>query len=411
MTAKLGYPASAPSVGRLDMQTSFDNLRELRESLLGYAFAFVARHAEIASERLAAIEAGDLPSLDELERLARLYGLDADTLEEEPITLAAGDSIGALASLDEFREVGDLARSRIVSAARAARDLMQLEQALELPSRLQQFVRDAPPLRRPRASPHREGARLAGELRRRIGLGAEPITSMRDFVHDHFPAVAVLHADLTSRGPAGLAFADSHRGPTIILNTCGKNENPTVRRFSLAHELCHLLVDWNRRESIAQISGYLHDSSLDIERRANAFAIRLLCPESVVHGLDEGAPHDEQASIIAAYGLPYSAIRLYLKNEAGRELPRQPDPAIQRLTVDQKWTNAEDEQGLDKFPLAAVPFERRTLVARAAASLYSKGELPRDAFAEALDVSAGQELERVLDFFELDWPSSSHDAA
>src|SRR5690606_13110473 len=166
----------------------------------------------------------------------------------------------------------------------------------------------------------------------------------------------------------------------------GKNENPTVRRFSVAHELCHLLVDWNKREPIARISGYLHESRLEEERRANAFAIRLLCPEAVVHNLDSAAPAI-RAKTIAEFGIPYSAIRIYLKNEAGTELPLRPSPDVQRLTVDPKWMAGEREQGLDDFPLADVPPERRSLVARTAASLYSKAALQRDAFAEYLGVT------------------------
>lgn len=389
------------------MKTSFENLRELRQSLVRYSFNFVARHAAISAERLSAIEAGELPSLDELERLAVLYGVDAELLEEEPITLEAGDAIGALPSLDEFRDLGDLVRMRIIAAARAARDLVTLERldAPDSPTRSQRFLSDRPALRKSNSpAPHRAGAQCAAQLRRELGIGAEPISSMRDFMQEKFSEIAVLHADLTANGPAGLAFADSHRGPAIVLNTRGKNENPTVRRFSLAHELCHLLVDWNRREPIARISGYLHEPRLDEERRANAFAIRLLCPETVVHKLEAGSP-DQMVAAISAFGLPYSAVRLYLKNEAGTELPLHPSETIQRLSVDPRWMVAEREQGLDDFPLQDAPPERRSHVARTAARLYSDGKLQRDAFAEYLGVTPAQDVERVLDFFDLAWPS------
>lgn len=389
------------------MKSSFKNLLELRESLLGYSLNFVARHASISSERLAEIEAGVPPALDELDRLATLYGLDPEQLEDEPIVLAAGDSIGALPSLDEFRDLGDLVRLRIIQAASAARDLITLERFAEPveASRAQRFLGEVPILRKPSApTPHRQGAQLAASLRRELGLVVEPIPSMRDFVSEHFPTIAVLYADLTARGPAGLAFADNYRGPTIVLNTRGKNENPTVLRFSLAHELCHLLIDWNRQEPIARISGYLHESRLDEERRANAFAIRLLCPEAVVHSLESDIPA-ERAKIIADFGVPYSAIRMYLKNEAGTELAPRPPLEIQRFTVDFKWVAAEREPSLNNFPLEEVPPERRTLVARTAASLYSEAKLQRDAFAEYLGVTPAHEVERILDFFELPWPS------
>ncbi|KIG19572.1 hypothetical protein DB30_00081 [Enhygromyxa salina] len=386
---------------------------ELRESLLGYSSNFVARHASISGERLAEIEAGEPAALDELDRLASLYGLDPEQLEDEPIVLAPGDSIGALPSLDEFRELGDIVRLRIIRAASAARELIALERLAEPegPSRAQRFLSDAPSLRiQSTAASHRQGASLAASLRRKLELGVDPIASVRDFVSEYFPMIAVLHADLTASGPAGLAFADNYRGPAIVLNTRGKNENPTVRRFSLAHELCHLLVDWNRQEPIARISGYLHDSRLDEERRANAFAIRLLCPEAIVHKLEPDSP-SEQVKIIASFGIPYSAIRIYLKNEAGTDIAPRPPIEVQRSTVDSKWSTAEGEPTLNDFPLQDVPPERRTLVARTAASLYSGGKLQRDAFAESLGVTPAHEVERVLDFYEVPWPSDERESS
>ncbi|PRP90420.1 hypothetical protein ENSA5_65120 [Enhygromyxa salina] len=396
------------------MKTDYENLRDLRESLYHHSLTFVSRHASIPVERLARIEAGEPASLDELERLAELYGLDAEQLEEEPVVLASGDSIRALPNLDEFRELGELARSRVIQAARAARDLIRLEnlQNPDGPSRAQRFLHEAPRLRKPTrgAAAHRQGAQLAQSLRRELELGSDPIPSMRGLVARHFPTIAVLYADLTLGGPAGLAFADNHRGPAIVLNTRGKNENPTVRRFSLAHELCHILFDWNRMEPIARISGYLHESRLEEERRANAFAIRLLCPETVVHGLEVGALDAlGRAREVAEYGIPYSAIRIYLENEAATELPLRPPSDVQRLSVDARWMAAEQDESLADFPLDKVPSERRTQVARLAALLYSEGKLPRDAFAEYLGVTPAQELERVLDFFELPWPEDVED--
>lgn len=357
------------------------------------------------------IESGQPAALDELDRLAKLYGVDADSLEDEPIVLSSGDSIGALASLDEFRELGDEVRFHIISAARAARELVELERLADTEPRVQQFLREAPRLgRSSAATSHREGAGLAGQLRRKLRLGAEPIQSMRQFMAEFFPSVAILYADLTSQGPAGLAFADGHRGPCIVLNARGKNENPTVRRFSLAHELCHLLVDWNRQEPIASISGYLHDTSLERERRANAFAVRLLCPESVVHAVvDQTA--EQQVETLSRYGIPYAVIRLYLKNEAGTELPSKPAGPRVSSGWPHDWALHEREPELEQFPLAEVPLERRTWVAKVAASLYSEGKLQRDVFASYLGVTPAEEVERVLDALGLDWPREQQEVA
>src|SRR5690606_30796230 len=152
----------------------------------------------------------------------------------------------------------------------------------------------------------------AQELRQRLELGTRPIDSVRDLVATYFPAINLLYARLTQDGPAGLSFADRFRGTTIVLNLDGKNENPCVRRFSLAHELYHILHDWNRQEPLALISGFLTDTGLEIERRANAFAMRFLCPSSKLRGVHTA---QDLVTLLREYGLHYAAIRLYLEKE------------------------------------------------------------------------------------------------
>jgi Zn-dependent peptidase ImmA (M78 family) len=259
-------------------------------------------------------------------------------------------------------------------------------------------------------APHRQGAKKAALLRRLLGIrGNSPIPSMRDFVEHYLPSIVLLYARLGANGPAGLTFGDPLRPPTIVLNIEGKNQNPLVRRFSLAHELCHVLLDWNRAEPLGMLSGYLTESGLETERRANAFAVRLLCPEQVVDSVRQLGPR-EAAQKLIEYGLPYAAVRLYLRNEVGIELPRSAD-GLGLAGTSAGWAEAEHPLGIDSFPLASVPIERRTAVAEAAAIAYSQGKISRDAFAEALGVSPADELEVVLDFFAIDLPAELEDAA
>jgi Zn-dependent peptidase ImmA (M78 family) len=53
-----------------------------------------------------------------------------------------------------------------------------------------------------------------------------------------------------------------------------------VRRFTLAHELCHLLFDRGEDRKVAVASGPW--APRDIERRANAFAAMFLMPPDLV---------------------------------------------------------------------------------------------------------------------------------
>ncbi len=378
-----------------------NTLKGIRAQLLGYRERYVADALGIPLDRLSRIESGSLePSVLELERMADLYGLPAEMLADDPVKLSPGDGVEVLTSLDEFRELGDTARHKIVRAASAARDLTQLAK-LQGEDRRIEFAREAPQQQPGRDSPHRQGRAIARELRSRLGIGTGPIGSLRDLMSDRYPSLSILYADLGPYGPAGLSFADHLRGPAIVLNLRGKNENAQVRRFSLAHELCHLLVDWNRRQPLATVSGYFCESGLEREQRANAFAVRFLLPEGVLRTcMDAG-----DWKTLSAYGLPNRALQLYVQNEAGgKELPRL-------LPERQDWEQAERPVGLDPFPLAEVPTERRTHVASLAARLHSRGAIARDMFAEYLRVGVSLDLERVLDFFALDPPVVSASCA
>jgi Zn-dependent peptidase ImmA (M78 family) len=383
------------------------DLKAVRERLLGFSFAGAARLSGVRAERLRAIEEGAPPTIWELEVLGRLYGIDADLLADEPIHISPGDVVAALASTEEFHEVGDATRSAVVAAARAARDLVTLR-ALASD---EHGHRSLPRVTfEPTELPFQQGARAADKTRELFGLGSGPISSVRDWIAEALPQLSVLYARLGPKGPAGLAFAGQSFGPTVVLNLDGKNRNPCVRRFSLIHELCHLLVDWAQPEPLAQISGYDTEAAREREQRANAFAMRFLCPESAVRRL----PVDPQAAarvMVTTWGVHYSAARLYLRNVRSMQLPAVPSADFGPTGTEAAWEAAEAPDGVDNFPLVDVRPERSTIVALYAALAYSSGRIPRDAFAEYLGVTPEAEIEDVLDFFDLDPPGEPASAA
>ena len=132
---------------------TFENLRALRERL-GYRFHGVVRLTCITPDRLQAIESGTTaPTVYETEELARIYGVDADVLADEPIKVPSSDVIQALASLDEFRMVGDTVRARIIAAAQASRDLIWLRKQLREQAGVERFAEERPVMRTARESP------------------------------------------------------------------------------------------------------------------------------------------------------------------------------------------------------------------------------------------------------------------
>ena len=71
---------------------------------------------------------------------------------------------------------------------------------------------------------------------------------------------------------------------TVALNmSCKTNASPPGRKFTLAHELCHLLCDREVGVPLAVASGPW--APADIEKRANAFAAMFLMPADRVREL------------------------------------------------------------------------------------------------------------------------------
>ena len=196
-----------------------------------------------------------------------------------------------------------------------------------------------------------------------------------------------------------------------MLNLDGKNVNPCVRRFSLAHETYHLLVDWDRGTSLATVSGYVEDWGFDREQRANSFATRFICPEAVLNQMERGKPLAAVQTLIKDWGFHYAAARLYLENAVVVPKGVLPDmlPVEMHAALD-SWKEREEPLGIRRFPIVGVPEERRTIVAELAAQAYARGRICRGAFAEFLDVTESNDLERVVDFFGLGFEQAASDA-
>lgn len=87
--------------------------------------------------------------------------------------------------------------------------------------------------------------------------------------------------ELSDRTIRGLAIAGPDFRPGIRVNVSHEaNGYPSGRRFTLAHELCHLLFDREAGRRLAMASGPW--APRDIERRANAFAAMFLMPRDMV---------------------------------------------------------------------------------------------------------------------------------
>ena len=91
--------------------------------------------------------------------------------------------------------------------------------------------------------------------------------------------VQVIDLGLSDQDTRGVSIAGPHHRPGIVVNTChDRNAHGFGRRFTVAHELCHVLFDREAGHRLALASGPWAPHA--IEQRANAFAAMLLMPTS-----------------------------------------------------------------------------------------------------------------------------------
>lgn len=264
-------------------------LRAAREAC-GMKQDDVGRHLGLSRTTIAQMELGNraVTSL-ELDRLAYLFGRDireflADEFREH-------DALVAL-----FRRYPQVADEEEVLAA--IRKCMALGRELTKLERILGIDRDATalasyPLPPPRTKwdAIQQGQRIAEEERRRLGFGSGPFPDVSDLLETQGVRTAqvALPDDVS-----GLTLLEPDIGVLVVAN----RGHPTLRRrFSFAHEYCHVLLDREQRGTISRASD--RDSLSEV--RANSFAAHLLMPEegarSFIHGLAKGRSSRMQAEV------------------------------------------------------------------------------------------------------------------
>lgn len=131
--------------------------------------------------------------------------------------------------------------------------------------------------------PWSQGYGLAEDFIEEFGL-SRCLTTDRHVNIEHLLellGVDIVEASLTDESVRGVAVAGPRYRPCVATNqNCHWNADIKGRRFTLAHELCHILFDWEIGRPLAMASGPW--APVDIERRANAFAAMLLMPTALV---------------------------------------------------------------------------------------------------------------------------------
>jgi Zn-dependent peptidase ImmA (M78 family)/DNA-binding XRE family transcriptional regulator len=245
-------------------------LRAAREAA-GLTQEDVAARLGLPRSAIAQIELGNrVVSSLELDRLAFLYGRDirellSDEFREEDALIAM---FRANADLAHHAETADALRRCMA----LGRELTSLERLVGLDRDVAAAVHYGLPVPRSKWEAIRQGANVADQERRRLGVGEAPISDIMELLETQGVRTATVELpdDI-----AGLTLIDREVGPFVAVNV---GEHLLRRTFSFAHEYAHVLLD---RDSQGMISRDSERNAL-AEVRANAFAANLLMPEAGV---------------------------------------------------------------------------------------------------------------------------------
>jgi Zn-dependent peptidase ImmA (M78 family) len=141
----------------------------------------------------------------------------------------------------------------------------------------------------------------AWALRKYLGLGIEPVASMRDVVEKDFGIRVVwVTEDHLDRSIDGACTTEPRAA--MLVNLLEPERFPWRTRITLAHELSHLLFDDEVRTRRALVSPYgksgvsaLHLDEL--ERNARAFAACFLAPAEGVRGVVGAADRTSEEAV------------------------------------------------------------------------------------------------------------------
>jgi Zn-dependent peptidase ImmA (M78 family)/DNA-binding XRE family transcriptional regulator len=253
----------------MDREALARELRAARENR-GISQHAAAQRAGLSRTVIAQIELGNRPvSPDELAKLASVYrrpvvDLLGEPVEEDDVLLMLLDVAPELVEAKfkaNLRQFLDLCR-----------DAMALESALGWSPRHSLPQYDVAPPRNA-AEAIEQGERVAVQERRRMGLGGGlPIENLSAMVYSQ--GVRTFAADLPDN-VTGVAVHHRSIRPAVLVN---RRHAASARRFSMAHEYAHALLD--RKVSVTK----RENSDELTEKRANAFAAAFLMPRL---GLEE----------------------------------------------------------------------------------------------------------------------------
>jgi hypothetical protein len=176
---------------------------------------------------------------------------------------------------------------------------------------------------------YEQGYHLATWLREQLNLNSHGKVAPKALLTQWGVWVQELE-ELPEKGLDAIACWGPRHGPAVLLNLKSlRNQKPSGRYATYAHEICHLLVDREGSLPLGEIfGGHLPGGA---ERRANAFAAELLLPRSVAAEAVR-TKKEPLAHLSSKYGVSYHlAANQILNSTVAPELTLDQHNDLERL--------------------------------------------------------------------------------
>jgi Zn-dependent peptidase ImmA (M78 family) len=229
---------------------------------------------------LSGFRSDDLQPEDRWRQIESLFPADLPSEIGDAILGVQADKFVIKSSSQVALMFGSLSPSIDAADARTlAQKLVQFYDQSGENSNLRRVVKDVP-VEGGDERAWKQGYQLAESCLEAIdgAIAKEPPFAVESLL-DHF-GISVESIALHDQSVRAVALAGPKHKPAVLVNDNVPYRSVQTRRFTLAHELCHILHDRNYGATLALASGPW--APVDVEKRANAFAAMLLMPTDLV---------------------------------------------------------------------------------------------------------------------------------
>jgi len=291
------------------------NNSELKESVIRGAQLRKARKLlQLAPEEIAAelnVTRQDIlgweeeraqPSVEQLEKLAKLYGREIDYFLKE--TPTPPEKI-------EFRGKPDQSLRELSKETKIV--LARFDELCRTALEFESLLSKAREVKLPRFEESAHPKIVAQRLRRKLDAGDKPLSDLRERLESE--GVRIFELPVPEDAFSGFAFWHLEYGPCVLLNA---SELKGRKNFTLAHELAHLF--YGHEFTLCYIPVKLSEVYGDIEFKANEFAVELLLPETSMvedfrrRGLSPTPSQKELGQMAGKWGVSIQALGYRLEN-------------------------------------------------------------------------------------------------